>query len=126
MRLFAFQIHVSVLNYYPGVPSMEVHPDVTAHLQPVGGGCCHSLPVPLMMPHLSSSCRETSVSPEGAETPHPLNQNCNSSCGYPSRWHLLSACCVPSILLVPSQQRWVQALLLFPFYTQRNKPRKVT
>lgn len=31
--------------------------------------CGHSLPVPLMLLHGSSSCRETSLSPEGAEMP---------------------------------------------------------
>lgn len=70
VRCFGFQIHVSVRNHYADVPREEAHPDdVTAHLWPVDGDRGHSLPAPLMLPHSSSSCRETSLSPEGAEMP---------------------------------------------------------
>lgn len=49
MGHYGFQIHISVFSPYPDVPSTEAHPDVTAHLRPVDGDSCHSLPVPLMM-----------------------------------------------------------------------------
>lgn len=70
VRCFGFQVHVSMLNHYPDVVGVEAHPDdVTTHLWAAGGGCRHSLPVPLMMLHGSPFCRETSLSPEGPEMP---------------------------------------------------------
>lgn len=70
VRCLGFQIHVSVLSHYPDVPCEEAHlDDVITHLWPVDGDCGHSLRVPLMLLHSSSSCRETSLSAEGAEIP---------------------------------------------------------
>lgn len=61
-------------HHYPDVPRVEGCRDVPAQLRSAGGGCPRPLPVHLVMLSVASSCRQTSLSPQGTEMPLPLNQ----------------------------------------------------